>query len=548
MLRITVIESGQTDTLELEGKLSGPWVAELEQCWRAALASGHSLRIHLRAVGYIDAAGKELLAEMHRQGAELVAVGCMTRAIVAEIKARFAPAGSSRRGWFGKKSFFLFFLMGALAIAPGARAEEKARTIAEENPALRLTLREAVGLALKQNPQVQIAVLNVAQSSQDKNIALSALLPQAELEVTEAVRRGNLETNLGRRIPSFPQHFGPFQVFHAGPQFSMPLFDLKLWRRWQAARQGVRASESQQQSVREQVVLLVVSQYLGCLRAGAEVRAAQSRVELAQALYQQAADMQKQGVGTGLDALRANVELQNEKQRLILAETAQKTALYGLVRLLNLDPRQAIELGDAMSFFETPEFRPEQDLDRAWAARPEMRALAARERAAYDQKRAASESRLPALRVVGGWGYEGTSASRAIPSYQYQLGVNMPVFTSGRIRAEVARADLELQKIGQERADLRSQIALEVKTADANLDSARHEVDLANLGVELAREEVSQARDRFAAGVANNIEVISAQDALTRANDNQIAALYRYNQARADLARSIGQMELLYAK
>ena len=73
-------------------------------------------------------------------------------------------------------------------------------------------------------------------------------------------------------------------------------------------------------------------------------------------------------------------------------------------------------------------------------------------------------------------------------------------------------------------------------------------MEVANLGVKLAEEEVRQARDRFQAGVANNIEVISAQDSLTRANDNQIAALYRFNQARADLARAIGQMEKLYAK
>jgi len=59
---------------------------------------------------------------------------------------------------------------------------------------------------------------------------------------------------------------------------------------------------------------------------------------------------------------------------------------------------------------------------------------------------------------------------------------------------------------------------------------------------------VDQARDRFKAGVANNIEVIQAQDALARANDNQIAALYRFNQARADFAKSIGQMETVYAK
>ncbi len=87
-----------------------------------------------------------------------------------------------------------------------------------------------------------------------------------------------------------------------------------------------------------------------------------------------------------------------------------------------------------------------------------------------------------------------------------------------------------------------------VNAAVAQLEAARHEVDVANLGVSLAKDEVSQARDRFEAGVANNIEVVSAQDALARANNNQIGALYRYNQSRAGLAHAIGQIEKLYAK
>ena len=122
------------------------------------------------------------------------------------------------------------------------------------------------------------------------------------------------------------------------------------------------------------------------------------------------------------------------------------------------------------------------------------------------------------------------------------------MLTGGRIKAETAQADLELKKITQQEQDQRNAIALEVKTAVAQLESARHEVDVANLGVKLANQEVEQARDRFQAGVANNIEVIQAQDALARANDNQIVALYRYNQARADLARATGQMQNLYAK
>ena len=124
----------------------------------------------------------------------------------------------------------------------------------------------------------------------------------------------------------------------------------------------------------------------------------------------------------------------------------------------------------------------------------------------------------------------------------------MPIFTGGRTRAEITKADLQLHVLDQQKADLRNQIALDVKTALLNLKSARNQVGVADLGVELSKEEVDQARDRFKAGVANNIEVIQAQDALARANDNQIAALYRFNQARADFARSVGQMERIYAK
>jgi outer membrane protein TolC len=411
-----------------------------------------------------------------------------------------------------------------------------------------LTLKEAVQLALKQNPQVQIANLNLAQSVQDRDIARSGLLPQADFETLDRATRYNIYALFGSKFPGIAQHGGPFQFFQAGPNFSMPIFDLTLWRRWQSAHQGIRATEAQETTVREQIVLLVVSQYLGGLRAGAAVVAAQSRVDLAQALYDQASDLQKNGVGTGLDTLRANVELQNEKQRLIEAQTQNEVALYGLVRLLNLDPHQKIELADQPSFFQTPEFEANESIEQAFSTRPEMKALEARERIALLEKKTASESRLPSINFGGNWAYQGLSLPSSIPSYNLQISFDVPILTGGRIRAQIARSDLELKKVLRERADLHDQIALEVKTSVAQLQSARHEVDVANLGVKLAQEEVTQARDRFQAGVANNIEVITAQDALARANDNQIAALYSYNQSRADLAHAIGQTEGLYAK
>jgi len=187
-------------------------------------------------------------------------------------------------------------------------------------------------------------------------------------------------------------------------------------------------------------------------------------------------------------------------------------------------------------------------LELAVSNRPEMKALESREQISRSQKRAASESRLPRVSAGGNWAYQGASAPGAIPSYRYQVSVDLPLFTGGRIRAENTKAGLELKKIAQEKQDLKNEITFQVNTAIAELESARHEVDVANLGVKLAQEEVGQACDRFAAGVANNIEVISAQDSLARANDNQIGALYRYNQSRANLAHATGQMEQLYAK
>jgi outer membrane protein len=554
MLRISTHKKRLKVVLTVEGRLAGQTVPTLEQFWRELRAASpdEKFSIDLCGVTFIDAAGKALLKEIHSQGGRLTAEGCLNQAIIREITAgngQTKRESSKRSHIIFYVAFFSLLLSPALIRAQDAR---KQSALAANPPVgvLRLTLDQAVTLALKQNPTALIAVLTAAQSEQDQKIALSELLPQAQLGVTEEWQRVNILAQFGgtRIFPAFPGHVGPYSVFSAGPSFNGPIFDLTLFRRYQASRNAANASKAESLSTREQVILLVVSQYIGTLRSIADVQASQSRVDLAQALYDQAADLQKEGVGTGIDTLRANVELQNENQRLLEAQASRDTSLFGLSRLLNLDPRQNIELGDSLSFFDTPQPDVEASIEEGLAARPEWKALQEQLRAAENEKKAASSERLPSVRFSGNWTQVGTEPSSVIPTYTYAGTVSVPLFTGGRIRAETVRADLDVQKLQQQQADLRNQIALDVKTALINLDSARSQVKVANLGVQLSKEEVNQARDRFKAGVANNIEVIQAQDSLARANDNQIAALYRFNQARADLARAIGQMERVYAK
>jgi outer membrane protein len=555
MLRITAEKKAGKANLTVEGKLAGPWVGALEQSWSDLRngAAGETLSVNLCGVSFIDAAGKALLREIHRQGGKLVAEGCLNQAIVREIAAE--KNGGSEPSNSPKRTpiiFYVLFLGLTIAGTGSTRAQSSNGHAALPPQAptgvLRLTLDQAVALALKQNTTAQVAVIQAAEVVQDKNVARAALLPQANLQGSDAVRRVNIESQFGRQLPGFPEHIGPIQVFQAGPSFSAPVFDLTLWRRYQAERSLANSAKANSLSTREQVILLVVSQYIGTLRAVATVQAASSRVDLAQALYDQAADLQKNGVGTGIDTLRANVELQNEKQRLLESQADRETSLYGLSRLLNLDPRQTIELGDSLNYFETPQPEVEPSIEQALSERQEWKALNDQIKAAQSQKKQAFEQRLPALNVDGNWAYQGTRLNNGIPTYNYELALNVPLFTGGRIRAETTRADLEIHRLQQQQDDLRNQIGQDVKNALINLTSARSQVQVANLGVQLSREEVDQAGDRFRAGVANNIEVIQAQDSLARANDNQIAALYRFNQARADLARSVGQMERVYSK
>src|SRR5438445_2557072 len=427
MLRITTEKKRGKTYLNVEGRLAGPWVAALEQCWRELRATSPQEKFHvdLCGVSFIDAAGRVLLKEIHRQGGRLVAEGCLNQAIVTEIVAGGKQEGRHAEKARRKSSHIIFYtIFFSLMLGPAvthAQGTNKQSALPGNAPTqvLRLTLDQAVGLALRQTPQAQIAILQAAQSEQDKTIARADLLPQANAKISDEAQKVNLQAQFGGKapFPGFPKTLGPYQVFSAGPSFGTPVFDLALWRRYQAAQSTVNSSKANSLSTREQVILLVVSQYIGTLRAVASVEASQSRVSLAQALYEQAADLQKEGVGTGIDTLRANVELQNEKQRLIEAETDRETSLFALSRLLNLDPRQAIELRDSLSFFDTPQPEVEPSIELALAERQEWKALESQIKAAEYQKKASQDSRLPSLRFDGSFAYFGSSGNTALPTY-----------------------------------------------------------------------------------------------------------------------------------
>ena len=411
--------------------------------------------------------------------------------------------------------------------------------------ALQLTLKQSVQLALKQNPQRMIAQILVQESDRNSQIARSALLPQAHVVASGAINQYNIQSI--ERAPK-REELGPYQIINAGPTFSQTLLDFQKIRAYQIGREGTHQARADEQTTREIVVNAVVDQYLLILSALATRDAANARVALARRLYDQAGELQKTGIGLNIDTVRANVELQNERQNLIDAETLTHTTKYGLAALLDLPRDQDLEVTDRLDFYDLPTLDKQTLLDQALTARPEIRSLNSQQRIAKLTTDAAGEQRLPQLDFSGYWFYQGSRFNNGIPAYNYALSLEFPIFTGGRIRAEEARAKLEEQHVAENRRQLEAQIVNEVKSALDELMAARNSVDVANLGLTLAQEEVAQAQRRFAAGVTTNVEVITAQDELARASDNQIGALYQFNLSRASLARATRQVEAMYTK
>jgi outer membrane protein TolC/(2Fe-2S) ferredoxin len=418
---------------------------------------------------------------------------------------------------------------------------------AQQDTSRALSLREGVQLVLSQNPNVQIAMLNSSLAKQEQHRALAALLPHASVSASEAIDRTNNQSTTGAN-GYLPQHEGPFQVITAGTQFNATVFNAALVEHYRAEQSAHAASLADAKAVREQMVQLVVNQYLLCLRLNSTVSSDEAQVALAQRLFDQATHLEDAGAGTGLDTLRANQKLKTEQQALLVAREEAQTALYELVHLLNLPPATTLTLSDSEEYVNHSFARQEETIEAAYAQRPEMIALRGRVEAAKRDLASARGERLPSISLSGTWNEQGNRPDNLIPTYQYQAGLSIPLFTGGRIRSEVTSSTLRIDQLKQEEQELRNRIAQDVKTATARLDAALQEVKVADDGLNLAKEEVTQARDRFEAGASDNIEVVTAQDTLARAYDDQISALFKVNQAKADLARSVGHIEITYEK
>ncbi|MEZ5289516.1 MAG: TolC family protein [Vicinamibacterales bacterium] len=405
---------------------------------------------------------------------------------------------------------------------------------------LALSMKEALDRALDANLGLLLQEDAARGARGARWRALADLLPRVSGTVSERRQVINLEA-FG--FPAPEPIVGPFNVFDMRVGLSQPIVDLTALYTARAAASTARAADAGVRSARELVVLVAVNLYLEAVTAASRVDVVKAQQETAAAVKRQAEDLKTSGLVAGIDVLRADVQVQQERQKRIQADNALEKALLRLGRAIGVPPGQALTLTDPMPYAPLAAVPVAQALADAYAHRPDYAAAKSRLESAESLARAATAEYLPSLRLDADYGTIGQTVGSTHPTYAVAATVRVPIFEGGRTRARRIEADAVVRQRRDELDDLTGRIDMEVREAFLDLTAATERLATAETTVALTSEQLTQARDRFAAGVTGSLEVTQAQEAAAVAADGRLDALYQHNLAKAALARAVGTAE-----
>lgn len=405
----------------------------------------------------------------------------------------------------------------------------------------RLSLKEAVDLAVQRNPRLQIANLRVLESRGIYGQVRSGYLPHVNLQAQAVSQTANLGA-IGFDFPGLTSRIGPYQNYDARPVVEQTILDLGLIRRMQAARERIRQSRWDAESLREATSLAVIQLYLSTLEADSRQDATAARLETARALLEQSKDFLEVGTASRLEYSRAEVQFQRETAALAAAEEALESSRLLLQQTIGIPVDGRIELTEQFGLNEYAPPPMADAIEQALESRPEMMALDAKLTSINRELQGARAQRLPTVAARADYGISATSFSQGLSTWSYGAQIQMPVFQGGRIGAEVSEVRAQQRQIEEERRELELQIQAEVRTALVQLKSAWTQAQAARQAVAAARDALDLSQARFAAGVTSNLDVVQAQESLASADNFEFETLYRYHLAQANYNRAVGNV------
>lgn len=441
---------------------------------------------------------------------------------------------------------------------PSAQAAERQNPFLGSVPSnnsgttIELSLQGAIERGLRYNLGLVESNHASADVRADRLRALSVLLPQLSARARQAYDDISFK-EIGIKLPPIPGFTLPptskgFGYQDARVALTENLYSAPLRNQYRAQKSFEEASLLNIKDSRDVVVLAVGTAYLQVIASAARVETARAQLASARELDRQTADRVNSEVSPEIDSLRAQVEGQSAQQRLTNATNQLEKDKLTLGRITGLPADQNFVLTDRLAYHSIAQISYEAATAEALGSRADLKSAAASVRAAESTLRAQKAQRLPVISVSADYGGGGTNFGSFNPVYSLSGNVSVPIYTGGRIHADIEQAQADLARKEAEYADLKGRVAYDVKIAWLDMSASDSSVKVAEHNKTLAERALAQSLDRYANGVTNYLEVVQAQEAVAAASDNSIESLYSLNLAMISFARAVGGAEAKLAQ
>ncbi|WP_414619895.1 TolC family protein [Calothrix sp. CCY 0018] len=407
-----------------------------------------------------------------------------------------------------------------------------------------LTLQQALEFARRNNQELQVALLQLERAQAGLKVARAALLPNVGL-TGQVGRSSSSGSELQRRLnpnPQFEDADDPTTSFTGQAQISYDLYTSGARSaRIQQAEEQVRLQELDVERLSEEIRLNVATEYYNLQESDEQVRISRAAVVNAEASLRDARALEEAGVGTRFDSLRTQVNLANSQQQLTNAQSQQRISRRQLATRLNVAQSATLSAADPVQLAGLWNQTLENSIVLAYQNRPELQQQLAQRNISQQQRREALAQLGPQVSVVANYELldQFNDTAGLTDGYSVALRANLNLFDGGASKGRAAQSRVDTEIAETQFSSTRNQIRFQVEQAYSQLQSNLENVQTSQAALDQARESLRLARLRFQAGVGTQLEVLDAENALTRAEGNRITAILDYNRALANLQRNV---------
>jgi outer membrane protein TolC len=415
------------------------------------------------------------------------------------------------------------------------------------NETLSFTLQQAVERGLKYNLGLIDSIQADAAVRAQRLRALAALLPNINARAQQAYE--NISYNeIGLKVPpiggfTLPPTSGAFGFQDARISATQSLYSLELTDRYRADKALESASLLNTKDSRDVVVFAVGLAFFQVVASKARLETAQAQLAFSRELDSQVSTQYRSEVSPEIDAIRAQVERQTAEQRVTNAANELEKDKLTLGRIIGLPLEQKFMVLGGEEYRPLPDMAEPGEQQQAMGNRADLASAQQTVRAAELTVNAEKAQRMPALSLSGNYGTGGTNFANANQLYEVSVVVSVPIFTGGRIKADIDRAEADLERRRAEYQDLEGRVKYDIRVACLDLASSESSVNVAANNKALAARALVQSQDRYNNGVTNYLEVVQAEETFAAANDNYIQSLYSFNVSKIALARALGNAD-----